>query len=908
MKRITDILFSIKTTLLLLSILGIGAAVATFLENDYGSSTARVLVYYSRWYIGTLFLAGINLAGIIWRYRMWRHPPRFLFHSAFLLIGIGAATTHYFGQEGILHIREGSSENRMLTAEPYLQVTIRTPAGAWYQEFRKDFSAIGDNDLKETILFDGGRELSVEFVDYKFAKKGRASMGLLTVKVCYAGKCRQTRLVGKRGAKGFARTLDFGEVKVTVEFGSKVVKLPFALKLRDFQLERYPGSMAPSSYASEVTVLDPKSGNFDYRIFMNHTLDHRGYKFFQSSYDQDERGTILSVNDDPGKWPTYLGYILLALGLLWNLFDPTSRFGKLVRYLKATAPLGILPLLFALFTVTPQAATPADFEKYLPAFAQGSKAAAEDFGRLIVQSPMGRMEPVNSLDTQLLYKLHGSHSWRRMDQDQVLLGMLSHPDFWRYARLIRVKSPKLRKVLGLPKGEKFAAFADAFEGKKSYKLKKYVEEANRIKPGERGTFEREVIALDEKLNVIYMVFYGNLYRIFPMPGDPHHTWYNPLDAMQKFVGKERATVEALTRHFIDAAAAGEWPAAREMIAQIRHYQRRYGAELIPPKEKVEAELFYNRLHLFPRLVGIYLLLGLLLILAGFAEILRERPGPWFRRIRLGAGVVLILLFALHTFGLGLRWYIAGHAPWSDAYESLLYISWSAMLAGLIFFRNSLLVLGATITVAGIFLFTAHLSNINPQITNLVPVLKSYWLTIHVSVITASYGFLGLGALIGFIVLWLFIFRHPTRRPQIDRAIHRLVAVDEAALIIGLSMLTVGNFIGGVWANESWGRYWGWDPKETWAYVSIVVYTIVLHLRLVAKWDRPFILATASFLAFASVIMTYFGVNFYLSGMHSYATGEPVPIPNWVYIAVTVAAVTIALAWPKRKLERLKLKR
>jgi cytochrome c-type biogenesis protein CcsB len=907
-RKLFSILFSIKTTLLLLAILGIGAAAATFIENDYGTSTARVEVYYSRWYLATLWLAGINLAGVIWRYRMWRHPPRFLFHLAFLLIGIGAATTHYRGQEGILHIREGASENRMLSAEPYMQVTIRTPQGAWYQEFQKDFSALGGNDFKETILFDGDNELTVEFVKYTFSKKGRSTMGLLTVKVCYGGTCKETRLVGQRGGKGFARELEFGEVKVTLEFGSKVIRLPFALKLRDFQLERYPGSMAPSSYASEVTVLDPQSGDYDYRIYMNHTLDHLGYKFFQSSYDQDERGTILSVNDDPGKWPTYIGYILLALGLLWNLFDPSSRFGKLVRYLGRTAPGALLfALIFSSLSLRAESYTPKDFEAYLPGYAQGSKATAEAFGRLIVQSPMGRMEPVNSLDTQLLYKIHGSITYRGLGPDQVLLGMLSRPELWRYARLIKVKSPRLRRVLGLPEGERYAAFADAFEGKAGYKLKKHVEEANRLKPGERGTFEREVIALDEKLNVIYMVFYGNLYRIFPMPGDPNHTWYNPLEAMEKFAGKNKATVESLTRHFIDAVAQQRWSEAERMIENIRNYQHRYGADLIPPQTKVDAELFHNRLHLFPRLVGVYMILGFVLLLAGFAEILRSEPGPWFARIRTAAGVLLLGLFALHTFGLGLRWYIAGHAPWSDAYESLLYIAWSALLAGLIFFRRSLLVLGATVTVAGIFLFTAHLSNINPQITNLVPVLKSYWLTIHVSVITASYGFLGLGALLGFLILLLFILRDPEKRPQIDRAIYRLAAVDEAALIIGLSMLTVGNFIGGVWANESWGRYWGWDPKETWAYVSIVVYTIVLHLRLIPRLDRPFVLAAASFLAFSSILMTYFGVNFYLSGMHSYATGDPVPIPSWVWWSLGVAAVTLAAAWPKRNLPRLKLK-
>ncbi|WP_457607769.1 cytochrome c biogenesis protein CcsA [Nitratifractor sp.] len=905
-RKAIAILFSIKTSLLLLAVLGIGAAVATFIENDYGSSTARVEVYYSWWYLGALWLTGINLAGVIWRYRMWRHPPRFLFHSAFLLIGIGAATTHYLGQEAILHIREGSSEDRTLSAEPYLQVTIRTPKGAWYQEFRKEFSALGGNAFEETILFDGGKELKLSFVDYTFAKKGRSTMGLLRLRVCYGGQCQTTRLVGKRGAKGFAKELDFGEVKVKLEYGSKIVKLPFALKLRDFELERYPGSMAPSSYASEVTVLDPESGDYDYRIYMNHTLEHRGYKFFQSSYDQDERGTILSVNDDPGKWPTYLGYILLALGLLWNLFDPGSRFGRLIRYLKRTAPLWAALLLLGIASAPLSAATLEDFERYLPGYAEASGATSETFGRLIVQSPMGRMEPVDSLNTQLLYKIHGSLSYRGMGPDQVLLGMLSRPELWRYARIVKVKSPRLRRLLGLPERERYAAFADAFEGKKGYKLKKELEGAHRLKPGERGTFERELIALDEKLNVIYMVFYGNLYRIFPIPGDPRRTWVNPLEGMEKFAGRQKAQIESLTRNFIDAMAAGNWPEAQKAIGEIGRYQRRYGADLIPPERKIEAELFYNRLHLFLRLVGIYLLLGILLILAGFAEILKQKPGRWFARLRLGAAWALGLLFALHSFGLGLRWYIAGHAPWSDAYESLLYISWSALLAGLIFFRRSLLVMGATVTVAGIFLFTAHLSNINPQITNLVPVLKSYWLTIHVSVITASYGFLGLGALLGFLVLLLFILRDPVRRPQIDRAIHRLVAVDEAALIIGLSMLTVGNFIGGVWANESWGRYWGWDPKETWAYVSIVAYTLILHLRLLPRLDRPFVLATASFLAFASIVMTYFGVNFYLSGMHSYATGDPLPVPTWVWWSLGVAIATILAAWPKRGLERLKL--
>jgi len=214
-------------------------------------------------------------------------------------------------------------------------------------------------------------------------------------------------------------------------------------------------------------------------------------------------------------------------------------------------------------------------------------------------------------------------------------------------------------------------------------------------------------------------------------------------------------------------------------------------------------------------------------------------------------------------------------------------------------------LSATVIMAGVFMFTAHLSGIDPQITNLVPVLKSYWLTIHVSIITGSYGFLAIGAMLGFMSLILFIFRDKTK-PHIDATIKHITAINEASLIIGLAALIVGNFLGGIWANESWGRYWGWDPKETWAYVAIITYALVIHLRMIPKMNTPYIFAVASTLAFSTILMTYFGVNFYLSGMHSYATGDPVPIPTWVYVLTTMVFVVIAIASRKRDLSKLKL--
>ena len=228
-----------------------------------------------------------------------------------------------------------------------------------------------------------------------------------------------------------------------------------------------------------------------------------------------------------------------------------------------------------------------------------------------------------------------------------------------------------------------------------------------------------------------------------------------------------------------------------------------------------------------------------------------------------------------------------------------------MVAGLFFFRKSLMALSATVVMAGVFMFTAHLSGIDPQITNLVPVLKSYWLTIHVSIITGSYGFLAIGAMLGFMALLLFIFRSD-KRPHLDDTIRQITAINEASLIIGLAMLVVGNFIGGVWANESWGRYWGWDPKETWAYVSIIAYAMVLHLRMMTKLNKPYVFAVASTLAFACILMTYFGVNFYLSGMHSYATGDPVPVPTWVYVLTALVFTVIAIAFRKRDLSKLKV--
>ncbi|MDY3199531.1 MAG: cytochrome c biogenesis protein ResB, partial [Arcobacter sp.] len=328
--KLTNVLFSFKTTLILLALLAIGAGVATFIENDFGTSSARVLVYNNLWYETILVLTAINLVGIIFKYKMWRNKARFIFHSSFVIILIGAGITRYIGYEGIMQIPEGKTENQMLSLEPYLQVTIKDGEKIYYQEYQKEFTSLFPelNKFSHVIHF-GDKSLEVNYKDYMFVKKNGAKMGLTTVEVTYNGEKQELRLPGIRGQAPIPRDIQFGDLKVTLGYGSKIVDLPFSIKLNDFQLDRYPGSMSPSSYASEVTVIKEDGKSYDYRIFMNRTLSEGNFLFFQSSYFPDETGTVLSVNNDPGKWPTYLGYFLLTLGLLLNFFDKKSRFWKL---------------------------------------------------------------------------------------------------------------------------------------------------------------------------------------------------------------------------------------------------------------------------------------------------------------------------------------------------------------------------------------------------------------------------------------------------------------------------------------------------------------------------------------------------------------------------------------------------
>uniref|UniRef100_UPI0037424472 c-type cytochrome biogenesis protein CcsB n=1 Tax=Perlabentimonas gracilis TaxID=2715279 RepID=UPI0037424472 len=476
--------------------------------------------------------------------------------------------------------------------------------------------------------------------------------------------------------------------------------------------------------------------------------------------------------------------------------------------------------------------------------------------------------------------------------------MSAFPDHWQHIPIITIKNTDLKAILGV-RGE-LAAFVDFFDhqGGSRYKLSGLVQDAFALKPSQRSALQKEIIKADEKVNVLYMVFSGHMARIFPIPNHPDNRWLSMNEAAEyEEAHIIHPVVDVYGKYMLsirEASRNGQWQAANGFLSQVKQHQAEYGAHIVPSQGKVTAEVFANRLLPFERLIPIYGLTGLVLLILVFIEMFyRSNFG---NKAYFVLAAILLLGFLLHTFAIGLRWYIAGRAPLSNGFESMVYVAWAAMLAGFIFAKRSRVVLPATALLSTLTLFVAHLSWMDPEITNLVPVLKSYWLTIHVAVITASYGFFGLGAILGLFNLSLYAFKSKRNREKVDAQIANITVINELNLTLGLYLLTIGSFLGAVWANESWGRYWGWDPKETWALITMLVYAFVLHMRLIPSFKSAYAFNFGSIIGLASVLMTYFGVNYYLSGLHSYAGGDPVPVPTWIFFVIAAIFSLSFFAW------------
>lgn len=717
-----------------------------------------------------------------------------------------------------------------------------------------------------------------------------ASAVKLTVKC--GGISKPITIFGSKDEVGKFTFVTINGINIGVNYGTIEKQLPFELTLNDFVLKRYPGSESPSWYESQLLLTDMEKGKkLEFPVYMNHVLKHRGYRFYQSSYDLDEKGSILAVNmDGAGTTVTYLGYLLMAIGMVLSLFNKNSRFIFLSKSsVKAgkTKTTGILLLLMLLRT-THAIANDAQVSKLSAIDIEH----AQQFGQVMIQDHGGRIEPVNTLASEVLRKIARKEIYHGQSPDQVLLGMMVYPEIWQHEPMIRVNHPELQKLLGID--TKYASFSDFFskDQYRRYVLQSLVEEAYRKQLAHRTKFDNEVIRTDERLNVCYLVYTGTILNIFPAPADSAQTWYSPVNSEDHFTAEDAIftgqIIQYYTREIRNSMETGNWKAPEEILQALKLFQQHYGKDLMPSTMRTRAETFYNRIDLFVNMARIYLLVGLLLLILQFIQVFLPRfKIKW---IFLTAFIFIVIAFTVHTFGLSLRWYVSGHAPWSNGYEALIFIAWATVLAGIIFSRKAAIALSSTAVLAALILQTAHLSWMDPQVTNLVPVLKSYWLVVHVAVITSSYGFLGLAAFVAAINLLFMAVQTGKNYLRIEEQILQLLKVIEMSLIAGLYLLTIGTFLGGVWANESWGRYWGWDPKETWALVTVIVYAFILHLRLIPGLTGRVLFNSMALAGFSSVIMTYFGVNYYLSGLHSYAGGDPLPIPPVVFWSAAIVLV------------------
>lgn len=723
------------------------------------------------------------------------------------------------------------------------------------------------------------------------------------------GKEQEVTLLGSKGKMGSPKSVKVGDLEFTVLYGSKVYMLPFSIKLNDFVAQKYPGTeKSYSAFESEVTVQDSLK-KFDAKIFMNNVLDYRGFRFFQASFDPDEKGTVLSVNHDFwGTWITYIGYFLLYIALMAIMFTKHSRFADIKRKLevvkiKKSNLTTILILLFSLngFAQNHQAKMPTEkqIDSLLSVY-KVSEEHANKFGRLIIQDNGGRMKPLNTFSSELLRKVSHKDTYKDMNSDQVFLSMTQFPSVWYEVPLIYISSgnDSIRKIIGIPANQKYARFINFFDEKGNYKLSKYLDEA--YKTPNPNKFEKDFVETDKKINLFNSALSGSILKIFPLPNETNNKWISyPELGEAHLKGMDSVFTKQILPIYLNSltnsALTKKFKESDFYLDGIVKYQLKYGSKVMPSKDKITSEILYNKYDVFKKLFYLYMIAGILMIFFTIVKIFKE--GKVINFLVNSMHIVIGLLFTLHTLGLIARWYISGHAPWSDAYESIIYVAWATMFFGLAFDIKSKLTVGASSFVTSIILMAAYMNWIDPSIANLQPVLNSYWLMIHVAVIVASYGPFALGMILGFVSLILILFTTKKNKDKMDLNIQEITYINEMALTIGLILLTIGNFLGGQWANESWGRYWGWDPKETWALISIMIYAFVIHARFVPALRGKWVFNLMSMFAFLSILFTYYGVNFHLVGLHSYASGEASSL-SWIWVSLIAITFIGAITYPK----------
>lgn len=635
-------------------------------------------------------------------------------------------------------------------------------------------------------------------------------------------------------------------------------QLPFSITLNQFEIIYYKGTLAPMDFISHISVADKDCHRqIQGKVSMNHIFSYQHYRFYQSGYSEDNEGSVFSVSHDPyGIGITYAGYTLLLLSTVFFFFSPQSRFRQLLKSPLLHRSLTVILLLFAFSLNSNFLKANSPSPKVLP------REVAEHFGDLYILYN-NRICPLQTFARDFTVKLYGSSSYKGLTPEEVLTGWLFYYDSWKNEPIIRIKSNEARKLLEIEGN--YARLKDYISTINEYKLEKMM---NHIRSGEQVTDKRGIEEADEKFNIINLVCTGAMMKIFPCRNIAGKTleWYSQSDQLPQDMDNDKWVFIRKSMSYVnEMIVMKKYNDACLLLEKIKKYQQKECDGLLPADNKFKAEKIYNQFDYSKSVAMACICIGLICFIYYCHCMASQKRTS--RKAIIILNILLWIVFTYLSAAICLRGYVSNHLPLSNGFETMQFMAWCTLLLTFLLQRKFAMLLPFGFLLCGLTLMVSMLGESNPQITQLMPVLQSPLLSIHVVVIMIAYSLLAFIMLNGVTAVIL----HQSQK-ECKEQIERLQIISQIILYPAIFLLAIGIFIGAVWANVSWGRYWGWDPKEVWALITMLVYALALHPRSLPWFHRTMFFHVFCITAFITVLITYFGVNFLLGGMHSYANG------------------------------------
>lgn len=635
-------------------------------------------------------------------------------------------------------------------------------------------------------------------------------------------------------------------------------QLPFSITLNQFEIIYYKGTLAPMDFISHISVADKDCHRqIQGKVSMNHIFSYQHYRFYQSGYSEDNEGSVFSVSHDPyGIGITYAGYTLLLLSTVFFFFSPQSRFRQLLKSPLLHRSLTVILLLFAFSLNSNFLKANSPSPKVLP------REVAEHFGDLYILYN-NRICPLQTFARDFTIKLYGSSSYKGLTPEEVLTGWLFYYDSWKNEPIIRIKSNEARKLLEIEGN--YARLKDYISTINEYKLEKMM---NHIRSGEQVTDKRGIEEADEKFNIINLVCTGAMMKIFPCRNIAGKTleWYSQSDQLPQDMDNDKWVFIRKSMSYVnEMIVMKKYNDACLLLEKIKKYQQKECDGLLPADNKFKAEKIYNQFDYSKSVAMACICIGLICFIYYCHCMASQKRTS--RKAIIILNILLWIVFTYLSAAICLRGYVSNHLPLSNGFETMQFMAWCTLLLTFLLQRKFAMLLPFGFLLCGLTLMVSMLGESNPQITQLMPVLQSPLLSIHVVVIMIAYSLLAFIMLNGVTAVIL----HQSQK-ECKEQIERLQIINQIILYPAIFLLAIGIFIGAVWANVSWGRYWGWDPKEVWALITMLVYALALHPRSLPWFHRTMFFHVFCITAFITVLITYFGVNFLLGGMHSYANG------------------------------------